>query len=54
VFAKITLYTFENVNKLSPDSIFLTGRDGAIKLTLDGTCDGIKVWTEFDRKEVIK
>ena len=54
VFAKITLYTFENVNKLSPDSIFLTGRDGAIKLTLDGTCDGIKVWTKFDRKVVIK
>lgn len=54
VFARVTLYSLENVNKLSPDSIYLTGRDGAVKLTLDGTHDGIKIWTQYNRKEVIK
>ncbi len=54
VFARVTLYTLENVNKLSPDSIFLTGRDGAVKLTLDGTHNGIKVWSEYDRREELK
>lgn len=54
VFARVTLYSLENVNKLSPDSIYLTGRDGAVKLTLDGTRSGIKIWTMYDKKEVIK
>ena len=53
VFARVTLYSLENINKLPPDSIYLTGRDGAVKLTLDGTPNGINIWTEYDRTEVI-
>ncbi len=53
VFARVTLYSLEHVNKLPPHSIHLTGRDGAIKVTLDGTRDGIEVWTQYDRAEIL-
>ena len=54
VFMNVTRYTLENVNKLPPNSIYFTGRDGAMKFTLDGKADGIKIWTEYDREVILK
>ncbi len=54
VFMNVTRYTLENVNKLPHDSLYFTGRDGAMKFTLNGKADGIKIWTEYDREVILK
>ena len=53
-FMTVTGYSLREVNRLDPESIYSTGRHGAVKFQFDGTSDGIKVWTQYDVKGEVK
>ena len=47
VFLKTTEYSLKHVNKFNLDNNYVTGRWGKIKVTMDGSKNGVKIATEY-------